>query len=97
MDEKSSDVMEALDMILEDLTPAQLQRLKELANEIKDPTNMKAREANKIIEELGIDIEAIQKKNKTKIQVNKKPKIGGNEKCPCNSGKKWKKCCMLKL
>ena len=22
------------------------------------------------------------------------PKIGRNEPCPCNSGKKWKRCCM---
>jgi len=26
----------------------------------------------------------------------KKEKIGRNEKCPCNSGKKYKKCCLNK-
>jgi len=25
-----------------------------------------------------------------------KPKIGRNEPCPCGSGKKYKKCCLIK-
>jgi hypothetical protein len=29
--------------------------------------------------------------------TNKKKKIGRNEKCPCNSGKKYKICCLQKL
>lgn len=28
--------------------------------------------------------------------VNNKKKIGRNEPCPCNSGKKFKKCCLGK-
>ena len=27
--------------------------------------------------------------------VRDTPKIGRNERCPCNSGKKYKKCCLL--
>lgn len=27
--------------------------------------------------------------------VTKKMKIGRNDKCPCNSGKKYKKCCLI--
>lgn len=30
-------------------------------------------------------------------QQKKKPKIGRNEPCPCGSGKKHKKCCLLKV
>jgi uncharacterized protein YecA (UPF0149 family) len=26
--------------------------------------------------------------------VRAEPKIGGNDPCPCESGKKYKKCCM---
>jgi len=28
--------------------------------------------------------------------INKNPKIGRNELCPCGSGKKFKKCCIRK-
>ena len=31
--------------------------------------------------------------NKSKIVVNKDPKVGRNDPCPCGSGKKYKKCC----
>lgn len=31
--------------------------------------------------------------NNTKGYIRKDKKIGRNEKCPCNSGKKYKKCC----
>ncbi|MCI3860256.1 SEC-C metal-binding domain-containing protein [Lactococcus garvieae] len=36
--------------------------------------------------------------NKTKrsSQIHKRKKPGRNEPCPCNSGKKYKKCCLLK-
>lgn len=29
-------------------------------------------------------------------QINSEPKIGRNEECPCGSGKKYKKCCVIK-
>lgn len=88
---KYIDVMEALDILPEDLTQEQMSRLKVLAEEVKDPTNMRVVEADRIIEELGIDIEKIQSKNTRK---EKGKKIGRNERCPCGSGKKWKKCCI---
>jgi preprotein translocase subunit SecA len=28
--------------------------------------------------------------------VSKEPKVGRNDPCPCGSGKKFKKCCLLK-
>lgn len=87
--------MDALDILLEDLNTEQLDKLKKLSNEIKDPTNMKPSEASKIIDELGIDIESIQKKNYS-LKKTKKIKIGANEPCHCGSNKKWKKCCRLK-
>ena len=30
------------------------------------------------------------------VEVRTEPKIGRNEPCPCGSGKKYKKCCILK-
>jgi hypothetical protein len=51
-----------------------------------DKRNTKAKEAymNKFMKEAGIHLNKSEKKQKTKP----------NEKCPCNSGKKFKKCCM---
>lgn len=28
--------------------------------------------------------------------IRKRPKVGRNESCPCGSGKKFKKCCLVK-
>ena len=54
---------------------------------------------------VGIDRKIRRPKYKRKIydSSNKEPykrvvrKIGRNEPCPCSSGKKYKKCCLLKL
>jgi len=47
--------------------------------------------------ELQTKIQKLVSKSKPKILVNKKiiaRKIGRNDPCPCNSGKKYKKCCL---
>ena len=47
--------------------------------------------------ELQTKIQELVSKSKPKILVNKKiiaRKIGRNDPCPCNSGKKYKKCCL---
>lgn len=30
------------------------------------------------------------------MQLRKEAKIGRNDKCPCGSGKKYKRCCLIK-
>jgi len=35
----------------------------------------------------------IQPRRKIEPYVRKEPKIGRNQPCPCNSGRKYKKCC----
>lgn len=35
----------------------------------------------------------LQKINPKTVSVRKGPKIGRNEKCPCGSGLKFKRCC----
>jgi uncharacterized protein YecA (UPF0149 family) len=32
----------------------------------------------------------------TSSPISKKPEVGRNDPCPCGSGKKFKKCCLLK-
>lgn len=36
-------------------------------------------------------------KRGTYVEVRTEPKIGRNSPCPCGSGKKYKKCCLLKI
>lgn len=38
----------------------------------------------------------LYKKERSSRTIVKGPKIGRNDPCPCGSGKKYKKCCMLK-
>ena len=38
-------------------------------------------------------VEYIKNKRKNRIKIGK---IGRNEMCPCGSGKKYKKCCLIK-
>ena len=97
--EKYQEILKSLDLLLEDLSPEQIERLKKLSETVTNPVQMDATEAVRIVNELGIDIDALQKKARRLLAENKKlktagrPKIGANEKCPCNSGKKYKKCC----
>jgi uncharacterized protein YecA (UPF0149 family) len=92
------DILKSMDILMEDLSPEQLEGLKKLSTTISDPNNMSVNQAMQIVNELGLDIEKLLK-NARKIRAemymkNKKPKIPVNEKCPCGSGKKYKKCCI---
>jgi len=96
---QSVDLLKALDIIMEDLSQEQLRKLEEISKNVGDPTNLKLEDAMKIINEVGLDIEKLQKNARKKraeeLQKNKKPKIGANDQCLCGSGKKYKKCCRL--
>lgn len=89
-------IIKSLDILREDLSEEQLQKLAKIATELKDPTKITMQDAMKIVEETGIDIEAMQRKMgriRAEAVKNRPPKIGVNEQCPCGSGKKYKKCC----
>ena len=48
-------------------------------------------------DELQVKLQNLVSKSKSKMLVNNKivtKKIGRNDPCPCNSGKKYKKCCL---
>lgn len=98
--EQYKEILKSMDVLLDDLTPEQLEGLKKIAGKISDPSSMTVNQAMNIVNELGLDIEKLQK-NAKRIRAdirnkNKKPKIGANEKCPCGSNKKYKKCCIWK-
>lgn len=43
----------------------------------------------------AIENSLIKQQTKDILPIKNKKKIGRNEPCPCNSGKKYKKCCLL--
>ena len=48
----------------------------------------------RILDDVSLHREKPFRPNARTPQRNKKAKYGRNEKCPCGSGKKYKKCCM---
>lgn len=99
--ERYQEVLKSLDIILEDLTESQLNSIKQIADRIGDPSKITINEAMAVVKELHLDIEKLQRHSR-RIRAemkksNSKPKIGRNEKCPCNSGEKWKHCCGNKI
>lgn len=98
--QRKEDLLKSLDILLEDLTQEQIEGIQKFSNQITDPSNISVNDAMKIVKDLNLDIEKLQKNSRRKraehFQKNRKEKIGVNEKCPCNSGIKYKKCCLIK-
>jgi len=71
--------------------------IEKLSSEITDPMNMNMEHVKRLQTLLGITQRTEQQTLPTgfapKQQPNKRTKIGANTKCPCSSGKKYKKCC----
>ncbi|MFH1603603.1 MAG: SEC-C metal-binding domain-containing protein [Pseudomonadota bacterium] len=58
---------------------------------------MTANEANTLNELLGEQVAIEMKIAPTALQMKRKPqRVGRNEPCPCGSGKKFKRCCLLR-
>ena len=70
----------------EGLGPDKINKLLELSSKIQDPASISSEFAEEVIRTLGITLNS---KSKPKITE----KIPRNSKCPCGSGRKWKKCC----
>tara|TARA_Y100000389_G_scaffold202628_1_gene248486 strand:+ start:267 stop:539 length:273 start_codon:yes stop_codon:yes gene_type:complete len=60
-----------------------IKKLLQISSKIKDPSQMDSNTAQEILKSLS-------NTSKTFVNLNK---IGRNEKCPCGSNKKYKKCC----
>jgi len=71
--------------------------IEKLSSEITDPLNMNMEHVKRLQTLLGITPRTTQPTLPAgfapKQQPNKRTKIGANTKCPCSSGKKYKKCC----
>jgi uncharacterized protein YecA (UPF0149 family) len=67
----------------------------ELGNEIKEYEWVQSSEMDEVVKDMkNPQILHSQKHINFKTQTRKSKKIGRNEKCPCGSGKKHKKCCL---
>ena len=65
-------------------------KLNKMMSKIKDPTNIDPEILTEFTNILTKNNEQIN----TKTKNTKTIKFGRNEKCPCESGKKWKNCCI---
>jgi len=73
----------------DELGQERLDMLKDLSNSLSGPNGMDENVTNGIMEKLGVNLKGAKPPSTKK----KEKKIGRNEKCPCESGKKYKKCC----
>ena len=74
---------------LDKLDPDKLEKLMKLSNKFKDTSQNNCDAVSEMRNILGIGLQGPKKTKKTTSL-----KIGRNDPCPCESGKKWKKCCM---
>jgi uncharacterized protein YecA (UPF0149 family) len=51
-------------------------------------------EIQQFVKQVGIN--NLSPKKKALIAAGKSTKVGRNDKCPCSSGKKFKKCCLAR-
>ena len=72
------------------LGPEKLEKLMKLSSKINDPNQITPEVVSEITNIFGIDLNGPKETKKKNNGI----KIGRNELCPCESGKKWKKCCM---
>ena len=78
---------------LDKLEPEKIERLKQITQQVNDPNKI----SPEIISEIGTML--LNTRNNVLNQNGKdikktNIKIGRNKPCPCESGKKWKNCCM---
>ena len=90
-------VQKNLEKVMGDLSREQIEGLHDFSQKLKNPNSMSYQQAMSIMKTLNIDMKTLQKNANSAMggvsQLVRKPKIGVNAPCPCNSGKKYKKCC----
>lgn len=91
-------ILKNLGIDLEELDEKKRNKIMNISEKIKDPSKVSQNTYNDIIKTLGISKKKLNKVKNGNIN-SKKPiindnKIGRNDLCNCNSGKKYKKCCL---
>lgn len=85
---KALPLLQSLGISPERLGPEKLEEILRLTSPISKPSDITPELAGKIMRILGVNVGAGRKTIKRTTK-----KIGRNEKCPCGSEKKYKKCC----
>ena len=90
------EVLKQLGLDPELLDRDDLKMLEKAGSELKLPANPRNADPNQLLSALrkvGVDIDKIIKKMRGNVEPKKSTRIKRNAKCPCGSGKKYKKCC----
>ena len=97
--------LKSIGLDISKLSPQQVKRI----NSICDPKNLSEKESTIFFKSLGVNIHKLVNVIRERLENCKEGddpdegridicvKVGRNEKCPCNSGKKFKKCCESKV
>ena len=95
-EEQTKLLLDQLGISLDTLGQDKIEKLIKLAEKVEDPSQVNSSTIIELQKLLGINKlpKGINIPKKQKINIENK-KIGRNDPCPCNSGKKWKKCCNL--
>jgi uncharacterized protein YecA (UPF0149 family) len=86
-----SDVLRQFSISPEQLDPEKLNKLMKFSTRIQDPSQITPELATELMQILGVSANP-----PSKPRQSTSTKIGRNDRCPCKSGKKWKKCCLNK-
>jgi len=81
-------LLQSMGISPDQITPEKLIMLQRLSKAFSDPNNLDEESISKLMRQAGLD-----NNDTPNVPKKKGEKIGRNEKCPCNSGKKFKKCC----
>lgn len=96
MDSQSREIIETLELMMRDFSVEQKEKAEKAMKNIPNLLRINPTQAAKFLNEIGVsflDLEFYRKKLRESKQKPKKEKISPNDPCPCNSGKKYKKCC----
>ena len=88
------DALKSLGLDPDLLDEEDLEAMEKFGRDCKMPQN--TNDPNQMLNALrdaGIDVDKIIKKMRGNVQPKKSARIKRNAQCPCNSGKKYKKCC----
>ena len=80
-------ILKQLGISPEQLGPDKLSRIMNIVKNVRNPADISMEQSNKIMNILGVSTPGEKRVPK------KSTRIKPNEKCPCGSNKKYKKCC----
>ena len=81
-------LLQSMGISPDQITPEKLIMLQRLSKAFSDPNNLDEESISKLMKQAGLDTN-----DTPNVPKKTGKKTGRNEKCPCNSGKKFKKCC----